>query len=271
MRTSIVTSSPRGSNRRAERRPARKPSRDPGREPEVRAVMTGRGTIPIAVTGSWRVPFTSRFLTTPTSQEAPEPRPRPRNERAMGPRPSSARRFEAGLPASGSSARATSGCRSPSSSTRPASRSPASTSTRRRSTRSRRASRTSSTSARSGSPRRSRAGSFQATTDFDRLAECDAIIICVPTPLGPPPRAGQLLHPRGPREEIAKRLRRGPARRPRVDHLPGHDRRGGAADPRDERPRAARRTSSSPSRPSARIPGNAQLLDTRPSPRSSAA
>src|SRR5262252_3883109 len=27
-------------------------------------------------------------------------------------------------------------------------------------------------------------GRYAATTDFDRLAECDAIIICVPTPLG---------------------------------------------------------------------------------------
>ena len=28
-------------------------------------------------------------------------------------------------------------------------------------------------------------GRFTATTDFDQLAECDAILICVPTPLGP--------------------------------------------------------------------------------------
>jgi UDP-N-acetyl-D-glucosamine dehydrogenase len=28
-------------------------------------------------------------------------------------------------------------------------------------------------------------GAFTPTTDFDRLAECDAILICVPTPLGP--------------------------------------------------------------------------------------
>jgi UDP-N-acetyl-D-glucosamine dehydrogenase len=27
------------------------------------------------------------------------------------------------------------------------------------------------------------AGRLQATSDFDRLADCDAIIICVPTPL----------------------------------------------------------------------------------------
>ena len=29
-----------------------------------------------------------------------------------------------------------------------------------------------------------RSGRFQATTSFDRLTECDAILICVPTPLG---------------------------------------------------------------------------------------
>ncbi len=29
-----------------------------------------------------------------------------------------------------------------------------------------------------------RSGRFKATTDFDRLRECDAIVICVPTPLG---------------------------------------------------------------------------------------
>src|SRR5262249_10573312 len=28
-------------------------------------------------------------------------------------------------------------------------------------------------------------GRYQATSDFDRLRDCDAIFICVPTPLGP--------------------------------------------------------------------------------------
>ena len=32
-------------------------------------------------------------------------------------------------------------------------------------------------------------GRFTATTDFARLAEADAIMICVPTPLTPAPRA----------------------------------------------------------------------------------
>jgi UDP-N-acetyl-D-glucosamine dehydrogenase len=51
-------------------------------------------------------------------------------------------------------------------------------------------------------------GRFGATTDFDKLADCDAIFICVPTPLG---------HHREPdnsyihstAREIAKRLRKG--------------------------------------------------------------
>jgi UDP-N-acetyl-D-glucosamine dehydrogenase len=49
---------------------------------------------------------------------------------------------------------------------------------------------------------------FDATADFDRLAECDAIFICVPTPLGQhrEPDNGYI-HRTG--EEIAKRLRRG--------------------------------------------------------------
>ncbi len=49
---------------------------------------------------------------------------------------------------------------------------------------------------------------FDATADFDRLAECDAIFICVPTPLGQhrEPDNGYIHRTA---EEIAKRLRRG--------------------------------------------------------------
>jgi UDP-N-acetyl-D-glucosamine dehydrogenase len=47
-----------------------------------------------------------------------------------------------------------------------------------------------------------------ATTDFDRLADCDAIIICVPTPLGAH-REPDLRYIRITAEEIAKRLRPG--------------------------------------------------------------
>ncbi len=51
-------------------------------------------------------------------------------------------------------------------------------------------------------------GKYTATTDFDLLAECDAVLICVPTPLGPhrePDNSSILSTAR----EIAKRLRRG--------------------------------------------------------------
>jgi UDP-N-acetyl-D-glucosamine dehydrogenase len=47
-----------------------------------------------------------------------------------------------------------------------------------------------------------------ATTDFDRLADCDVIIICVPTPLGTH-REPDLKYIRITAEEIAKRLRPG--------------------------------------------------------------
>jgi UDP-N-acetyl-D-glucosamine dehydrogenase len=47
-----------------------------------------------------------------------------------------------------------------------------------------------------------------ATTDFDRLADCDAIIICVPTPLGAH-REPDLRYIRITAEQIAKRLRPG--------------------------------------------------------------
>ncbi|HUP59857.1 MAG TPA: nucleotide sugar dehydrogenase [Thermoanaerobaculia bacterium] len=48
----------------------------------------------------------------------------------------------------------------------------------------------------------------EATTDFDRLAECDAIVICVPTPLGSH-REPDLRYIRMTAEAIAGRLRSG--------------------------------------------------------------
>lgn len=51
-------------------------------------------------------------------------------------------------------------------------------------------------------------GTIDATTDFDRLAECDAIIICVPTPLGDH-REPDLKYVRDTAEAIAQRLRPG--------------------------------------------------------------
>jgi UDP-N-acetyl-D-glucosamine dehydrogenase len=51
-------------------------------------------------------------------------------------------------------------------------------------------------------------GRFQATTDFDELAECDAIFICVPTPLGQH-REPDNSYIHRTSEEIARRLRPG--------------------------------------------------------------
>src|SRR5450759_113803 len=51
-------------------------------------------------------------------------------------------------------------------------------------------------------------GRFTATTDFDRLTRCDAILICVPTPLGRH-REPDLSFIRRTAEEIAPRLRSG--------------------------------------------------------------
>lgn len=51
-------------------------------------------------------------------------------------------------------------------------------------------------------------GRFTATTDFDQLAQCDAILICVPTPLGRH-REPDLSYIHGTADEIAKRLRPG--------------------------------------------------------------
>jgi UDP-N-acetyl-D-glucosamine dehydrogenase len=51
-------------------------------------------------------------------------------------------------------------------------------------------------------------GKFRATTNFDQLGECDAILICVPTPLGPHREPdNSFIHSTA--REIAKRLRRG--------------------------------------------------------------
>jgi UDP-N-acetyl-D-glucosamine dehydrogenase len=48
----------------------------------------------------------------------------------------------------------------------------------------------------------------EATTDFDRLPDCDAILICVPTPLGAH-REPDLKYIRMTAESVASRLRRG--------------------------------------------------------------
>jgi UDP-N-acetyl-D-glucosamine dehydrogenase len=51
-------------------------------------------------------------------------------------------------------------------------------------------------------------GRIQATSDFSHLAECDAILICVPTPLGKH-RDPDLSYIRSTADEIARRLRPG--------------------------------------------------------------
>src|SRR5215212_1821675 len=51
-------------------------------------------------------------------------------------------------------------------------------------------------------------GRASATSDFDRLADCDAILMCVPTPLGEH-REPDLKYVRMTAETIAKRLRPG--------------------------------------------------------------
>ena len=51
-------------------------------------------------------------------------------------------------------------------------------------------------------------GRVVATTDFDRLAECDAVLVCVPTPLGKH-REPDLSFIRATATEVARRLRPG--------------------------------------------------------------
>ena len=51
-------------------------------------------------------------------------------------------------------------------------------------------------------------GGFAATTDFDRLRDCDAIVICVPTPLGRH-REPNMTYINDTGAQIAKRLRKG--------------------------------------------------------------
>jgi UDP-N-acetyl-D-glucosamine dehydrogenase len=51
-------------------------------------------------------------------------------------------------------------------------------------------------------------GRIEASTDFDRLAECDAILVCVPTPLGRH-REPDLSFVRATGDEVARRLRPG--------------------------------------------------------------
>ncbi|MBI5068802.1 MAG: nucleotide sugar dehydrogenase [Deltaproteobacteria bacterium] len=51
-------------------------------------------------------------------------------------------------------------------------------------------------------------GKYTATTDFDKLRDCDAVLICVPTPLGPH-REPDNSYIHSTAREIAKRLKKG--------------------------------------------------------------
>jgi UDP-N-acetyl-D-glucosamine dehydrogenase len=51
-------------------------------------------------------------------------------------------------------------------------------------------------------------GRFRASTDFDELAQCDAVLICVPTPLGRH-REPDLSYVLNSSRDVARRLRRG--------------------------------------------------------------
>ncbi len=77
---------------------------------------------------------------------------------------------------------------------------------------------------------------FSASTDPAVLGDCEAILICVPTPLLAE-REPDLTYVRESAETIASMPPRGPARRPRVDDLPGNDPRGAPAAARAQRPR----------------------------------
>ena len=75
---------------------------------------------------------------------------------------------------------------------------------------------------------------LQATTDPAPLGECDAVLICVPTPLANQ-REPDLSYISDAGASLAGRPAQGPAGRARVDHLPGHHARAPAADPRGVR------------------------------------
>ena len=100
------------------------------------------------------------------------------------------------------------------------------------------------------------------------LGGCDAILICVPTPLDRRAGAGSDLRSRLRRDD-RRGAPRGPARRPRVDDLSRDHPRGGAAAARAQRPRGRARGSSSPIRRSGSIPAAATIRS--PAPRRSSA
>ena len=80
------------------------------------------------------------------------------------------------------------------------------------------------------------AGRFSATTDFSRLSEADAVIICVPTPVTRN-RDPDLSYVRASAASAAaRRPAAGPAGRPGVDDLAGNHGRGGPSPSGGRRP-----------------------------------
>jgi UDP-N-acetyl-D-glucosamine dehydrogenase len=83
-------------------------------------------------------------------------------------------------------------------------------------------------------------GTFDATDDFARLKQMDAIIICVPTPLTKYREPDlQFIVKTG--QEIAPHLRQGPAGGAGIQHLSRHHARGAEADPGSDRPQVRQR------------------------------
>ena len=95
---------------------------------------------------------------------------------------------------------------------------------------------------------------FSPTGDFDRLAECDVIVICVPTPLGAHREPDLTYVENTGARRSPSRLRPGQLVVLESTTYPGTTAELVAAAPRERPACKSAPTSSSPSRPSARIP-----------------
>ena len=113
---------------------------------------------------------------------------------------------------------------------------------------------TSSTSRPSASRRCATSGTFDATADFARLERDGRDHHLRADAADQAPRAGPAASSSRPREAIAPHLRTGQLVVLESTHLSRHDARGAEADPRSDAASRSGATSSSPTRPSARIP-----------------
>ncbi len=109
------------------------------------------------------------------------------------------------------------------------------------------------------------AGTLEATADLGRLAECDAISICVPTPLSKT-KDPDLSFVVSATQAVARRAAARAADHPGEHHLSGHHAGGDAAGAGGEGARGRARTSSSASRPERVDPGN-PVWHTRNTPK----